>query len=62
MLPSNAEWFEPYPTCVSCGKPATGTLHSDQNTTLGDYCQRCADKAIKRAYERRQLIAETAGE
>jgi hypothetical protein len=48
--PTPAQWFLPLGRC-KCGKAATGTLYSHRNASLGPYCERCANAAIKRAHK-----------
>lgn len=48
-----AQWFSPLGLCRShCGKPATGTLMNHRNEKLGDFCERCAKKLIKKAHRK----------
>jgi hypothetical protein len=48
MSLDTARWFDWLGTC-GCGRRATGTLRDHRNDNLGAYCQRCAERAIKRA-------------
>lgn len=58
QLPSNAQWFQPYPKCP-CGRPSAGQLYSDRNSKLGDHCQRCADKAIKDSHKKGRFLPDS---
>ena len=57
QLPTNAQWFQELGKCV-CGKPATGKLMSDRNATLGSYCKRCAERAIKLAHRKGKFLPD----
>jgi hypothetical protein len=45
-------WFEALGAC-RCGKPSTGILRGSRNESFGPYCQRCAEKRIKKAEQAR---------
>lgn len=52
----NLRWFEEYPSCRECGKPAAGILRGHHNDSYGSYCRkhaekRLADSAKVREYE-----------
>lgn len=48
-----ARWFDCVGNC-RCGKRATGILRGTRNESLGPYCERCAEKRIKKAEAERK--------
>jgi hypothetical protein len=46
---NTARWLDTFGYCVDCRKKPDGYLRDHRNDSLGPYCFRCADRAIKRA-------------
>lgn len=57
QLPTNAQWFQELGKCV-CGKPATGKLMTYRNASLGAYCGKCAERAIKLSHKKKQFAPD----
>lgn len=46
-----AQWFNELGGCANkCGRRAAGTLMSDRNEKIGNFCARCARHEIKQAH------------
>jgi hypothetical protein len=52
--------FEPFGSCRNCGRRASGSLYDFHNSKLGDYCKRCADRAIKQAHHQGRFLPDAA--
>lgn len=50
-------WFDAYPDCRQCGKPAAGVLMDVRNSSYGAHCRRCADKRLKASKRVREMLA-----
>lgn len=47
------QWFDALGQCAECAKPATGVLRGPRNDSYGRYCQKCADRRLKKAEQAR---------
>lgn len=52
-LPDQVRWFDAYGRCRECVKPATGVLRGERNESYGPYCQKCAERRLKKARKER---------
>lgn len=50
-------WFDRFPSCRQCGKPAAGNLMDVRNSSYGAHCQRCADKRLSASKRVREMLA-----
>jgi hypothetical protein len=47
-----AQWFDPLGSCRKCGKAATGILRDHRNSSVGAFCERCAESLVKKAHKK----------
>jgi len=52
-----AQWFRTLGRC-KCGRAATGELMSNRNASMGPYCQRCAETAIRKSHRLGKFVPD----
>lgn len=58
----NAQWFQSLGSCLKCGKAANGRLMSHRNASIGPFCRRCAEAAIKAAHKKGGFAPDAVAE